>query len=235
MTSDKRASVPQVAVKKRRRSRRGAVLVPIEVRWEEPSGKAMKAGGQAREVNIHGGLLQFTRVEVFPAAGTEMKLTNMLSGEEARARSLGIRPTKGGAVLGVAVELLIPSETFWGLAFRLRKVTAELQSLDQEIKSGNVDPSVLREFRDSVDYVRTTAWAVQEWQERQAQRRDTATVLPLLVMERVRRATQLCSAVTNDLRESKIAPQTAGVENLLRATEQLSRGLAELFVPGTDK
>jgi hypothetical protein len=235
MTSDKRASVPLVTAEKRRRSWRGPVLVPIAVCWEEPGGKVMKAEAQAKEVNIHGGLLQFSHMEVFPAAGTEMKLTNLFSGEEARARTLGIRRSKGGAVPGVAVELLIPSETFWGLAFRLRKATTELQSLDQEIKSGNVDPSVLRAFRDSVDYVRTTAWAVQEWQERQAQQRDTATVLPLLVMERVRRATQLCSAVTNDLRESKIAPQTAGIENLLRATEQLSRGLAGLIIPGPDK
>jgi hypothetical protein len=234
MTSDKRASVPQVAAEKRRRSWRGAVFVPIAVRWEEPGGKGMKAEAQAKEVNIHGGLLQFSHMEVFPAAGTEMKLTNLFSGEEARARTSGVRRSKGGAVLGVAVELLIPSETFWGLAFRLRKATAELQSLDQEIKAGNVDPSVLREFRDSVDYVRTTAWAVQEWQERQAQHRDTATVLPLLVMERVRRATQLCAALTNDFKESKIASETAGIKDLHRATEKLSRGLVDLFVPGPD-
>jgi hypothetical protein len=234
MTSDKRASEPQAAAEKRRRSWRGAVLVPIAVQWEEPGGKSRKAEARAKEVNMHGGLLQFSQTELFPAAGTEMKLTNLFSGAEARARTSGVRRSKSGAVLGVAVELLIPSETFWGLAFRLRKATAELQSLDQEIKAGNVDPSVLREFRDSVDYVRTTAWAVQEWQERQAQRRDTATVLPLLVMERVRRTTQLCAALTNDLKESKIASETAGIENLLRATEQLSRGLAGLLVPGSD-
>jgi hypothetical protein len=234
MTSDKRASGQQVADEKRRRSWRGAALVPIAVRWKEPGGKDMKAEGQAKEVNMHGGLLLFSKMEGFPAAGTEMKLTNLFSGEEAMARTSGVRRSKGGAVLGVAVELLIPSETFWGLAFRLRKATAELQSLDQEIKAGNVDPSVLREFRDSVDYVRTTAWAVQEWQERQAQHRDTATVLPLLVMERVRRATQLCAALTNDLKQSKIASETAGVEDLLRATDKLSRGLADLIVPGPD-
>jgi hypothetical protein len=234
MTSDKRASGPEVTAEKRRRSWRGAVLVPIAVRWKAPGGKDMKAEVQAKEVNMHGGLLQFSQIEVFPAAGTELKLTNLFSGEEARARSSGVRRSRGGAVLGVAVELLIPSETFWGLAFRLRKATAELQSLDQEIKDGNIDPSVLREFRDSVDYVRTTAWAVQEWQERQAQRRDTATVLPLLVMERVRRATQLCAALIDDLKESKIAFETAGIEALLRATEKLSRGLADMFVPGPD-
>jgi hypothetical protein len=137
-------------------------------------------------------------------------------------------------VLGVAVELLSPSETFWGLTFRLRKTTAELRRLDQEIKAGNIDAGVLREFRDSVDYVRTTAWAVQEWQERLGQHHDTATVLPLLVTERVRRALQLCAAITRDLKESKLTSETTGIEKLLRATKQLYRDLAELLVPGTD-
>src|ERR1700680_3489347 len=233
MTADKRASGPQVPAEKRR-SWRGLALVPIAVRWEVPGGEALKAEAQAREVNMYGGLLQFLDADVFPASGAEMKLTNLFSGEEALARTSAVRRSEGGAVLGVAVELLFPSETFWGLTFRLRKATAELQTLDREIKSGDVDPLVLREFRNSVDYVRTTAWAVQEWQERQTQHRDTATVLPLLVMERVRRATQLCAALTSDLRESKIAAQTAGTEDLLRATEKLSRGLADLFVSGLD-
>jgi hypothetical protein len=210
------------------------VLVPLAVRWEESGGKSMKAEAQAKEVNIHGGLLQFLNAEVIPSAAAEIKLTNMLSGEEVRARTLAVRRSKGGTVLGVAVELLFPSETFWGLTFRLRKTTAELQRLEQDIKSEKIDPRVLREFRDSVDYVRTTAWAVQECQERQVRCRDTATVLPLLVTERVRRAIQLCAAITNDLQESKLTSEMAGIEDLLRATEQLSRYLAELFVPDPD-
>lgn len=234
MASDERASEPQVTAEKRRRSWRSPVLVPIAVWWEESDGKDMRAYAQAKEVNIHGGLLQFLDEEMPPDSGTEMRLTNMLSGEEARARITGVRVSKGGTVLGVAVELLVPSETFWGVTFRLRKTTAELQRLDQEIKSGNIDPGVLREFRDSVDYVRTTAWAVQEWQERQVQYHDTATVLPLLVTERVRRSIQLCAAITNDLKESKLTSETAGVKDLLRATEQLSRALAELLVSGPD-
>jgi hypothetical protein len=100
--------------------------------------------------------------------------------------------------------------------------------------AGNIDPRVLREFRDSVDYVRRTAWAVQEWQERQAQHRDTATVLPLLVTDRVRRATQLCAAIVKDLKEREMTSETAGIEKLLRATEQLPRDLGALFVPGPE-
>ena len=79
-------------------------------------------------------------VLALPTAAVEMKLTNMLSGEEVRARTLAVRRSKSGRVLGVAVELLFPSETFWGLALRLRKTTAELQRLEQDIKSEKIDP-----------------------------------------------------------------------------------------------
>jgi hypothetical protein len=68
--------------------------------------------------------------------------------------------------------------------------------------SGGIDDRVLRDFRDAVDYVRKTAWAVQEWQERQAKHHDTSTVLPLLMLEKVRRATELCKCITVELDDS---------------------------------
>lgn len=227
MSPDQKISKPESEPEVRRRSGRFPVLVPVEVQWEEPQGKVVKLEAQAKEVNAHGGLLQFLDTDLYPPIGTEMKLTNLFSQEEAHARAAAVRRSKDGTVLGVAVELLFPSEVFWGLTFQLRKATAELNRLDQAIRSGNIDPRVLREFRDSVDYVRKTAWAVQEWQERQAQHRDTATVLPLLARERVRRATQLCGDVTEDLKNSKITMETAGIEALFAIIQQLSRELAE--------
>ena len=235
MASGELTTGPHAPEEGRRRGGRVPVLVPVAVRWEQAGGKAMKAEAQAKEVNIYGGLLQFMDAKVFPAADAEMELTNLSSGEQARARTAAIRRTKDGTVLGVAVELLFPSESFWGLTFRLSQTTAELQKLDQAIKSENIDPRVLREFRDAVDYVRKTAWAVQEWQERQTQHRDSATALPLLVRERVRRTTQLCAAIAQDLKENEITSETVGIEKLLRAAEELCRGLTELFVPGPDK
>ncbi len=235
MTSDKRTSDPDMPVVGRRRSGRFPVLVPVEARWKERDGRATKADAQAKEVNIHGGLLQFLDTDVYPPVGTEVELTNLFSGEEARARSSAIRRSDAGAVLGVAVELDFPSETFWGLTFRLKKTTSELLRLDHAIKSGSIDPRVLREFRDAVDYVRKTAWAVQEWQERQIQHRDTATVLPLLVRERVRRAVQLCATVAEDLKGNEITADTVGIEALYRATRQLAHDLAALFVPLQDQ
>ena len=46
-----------------RRSRRFPVVVPVEVKWQEPSGKIFKEAAQAREVNAHGGLLD---MKVYP-------------------------------------------------------------------------------------------------------------------------------------------------------------------------
>ena len=235
MTSDKRTPAPQDTAEGRRRGGRFPVLVPVEVRWQESGGAAMKADAQAKEVNVYGGLLQFLDTEVYPQVGTDMELTNLFSGEEARARTSAVRRSSNGAVIGVAVELVSPTETFWGLTFRLKKTTAELLRLDHAIKSGSIDPRVLREFRDAVDYVRKTAWAVQEWQERQAQHRDTATVVPLIVAERVRRATQICATITGDLKNSEVTSETTGIDALFRAARQLSRDLARLVDLGQDQ
>ncbi|HWF13591.1 MAG TPA: hypothetical protein VG272_07640 [Candidatus Acidoferrales bacterium] len=60
--------------------------------------------------------------------------------------------------------------------------------------------------------------------------RDTAAVLPLLATERVRRAIQRCAAVTRDLQDGKLTAEVTGIESLRRATAQLSKDLAELFV-----
>jgi hypothetical protein len=82
---------------------------------------------------------------------------------------------------------------------RLQASTAELLDLEHTLMSGDIDSRVLRDFRDAVDHVRKSAWAVQEWQERQAKHHDTSTVLPLLMFERIRRATELCRRITAEL------------------------------------
>ncbi|HVH73086.1 MAG TPA: hypothetical protein VNB49_18525, partial [Candidatus Dormibacteraeota bacterium] len=101
-----------------------------------------------------------------------------------------------------------------------------------EIKSGGIDPRILEEFRDSVDYVRKTAWAVQEWQERQMQKHDPQTVLPLITGERIRRATQLSIAIKTDLETHQVTRETAGVRELFLAVEGLYPRVADLFRSG---
>src|SRR5438046_5298033 len=166
----------------KRRGVRFPVVVPVEAKWQEASGKNIKEVANAIEVNAQGGLLE---MKVYPSVGSHLDLTNLLSGESFRARVVGTRRSTDGRVLGVAVELLIPSETFWGVNFRLKKTSAELVRLNRAMQSGNLDSRILREFRDAVDYVSKTAWAAEEWQERELRRRSRPTKLSLITYERV--------------------------------------------------
>jgi hypothetical protein len=92
-----------------------------------------------------------------------------------------------------------------------------------------MDTRVLREFRDAVDYVRKTAWALQELEERKAHQKDTATVRSLLTDERVRRATQLSKALASDMDSHEVTDGTPGAADLFRAIEGLYQRLAGLF------
>ncbi len=222
---DMTANGPPIQTEKRR-GVRFPVVVPVEARWQEASGKSVKEAAQAIEVNALGGLL---KMKAYPSVGSQLELTNLLSGEAFRARVIGTRRSTEGRTLGVAVELLIPSETFWGVNFRLKKTSAELVKLHHAMQSGTLDPRILREFRDAVDYVRKTAWAAEEWQERQLQKRDPQTVLPLITAERVRRATQLSDAIFADLAAHEVSSETAGMAELFQALERLHQNLADLF------
>ena len=211
-----------------RRSSRFPVVIPVEVKWQEPSGKTLTEVAQAREVNAHGGLLD---MKIYPwvADAGDLELTNLFSGQSTQARAVGTRRSKDGAFLGVAVALVVPNETFWGVNFQLRKTTADLANIEQAIGSGGVDPRILREFREAVDYVRKAAWVVQELQERQLQKHDPQTVLPLLTAERIRRATQLNKAIAMDLAAYELTSETAGLEELFQAVEGLYQRVADLL------
>jgi hypothetical protein len=136
---------------------------------------------------------------------------------------------KEGRVLGVAVELLIPSETFWGVNFQLKKTSAELLQLEHTIRTGGIDQRILTDFRDAVDHVRKTAWAVQEWQERQITRHDPQTLLPLLISERIRRAAQLGNSIVSDLTNHEVTRETPGVDQLFDAVQRMQQLLADLL------
>lgn len=218
------ADRPRVRAEQRR-AIRFPVVVPLQAKWSDAS-KTVKEAAQTKEVNAYGGLLD---MKTYPRVGSHMELTNLLSGESFRARVAGIRRSKEGHVLGVAVELLIPSETVWGVNFQLKKISAELVRVERDIKSGSVDPRIVMEFRDTVDYVRKTAWAVQEWQERQLQRHDPSTLLPLLTAERIRRAAQLSGAIAADLVAHEVSRETPGIEELLQSAEHMCQRLADLL------
>lgn len=218
------ANPPRVKTERRRGSR-FTIVVPVQAKWQESSGQTIVEDAQAREVNAQGGLLE---MKTFPRVGTQLELTNQLSKETRGARVVAVRRGQGH-LLRVAVELLTPSERFWGVNFQLKKTSSELLHLEDAIRSGGIDQRILMDFRDAVDHVRKTAWAVQEWQERQILHHDPHTVLPLLTSERIRRATQLSNAIIADLDTHDVTPETPGVNNLFEATKRMHQLLANLL------
>lgn len=168
-------------------------------------------------------------METYPNVGDIVEVTNLLSTEAAEARVLGVRHSAEGEVRGIAVELLVHSETFWGVEFQLKKSTAELLKLGQALRSGSADVRVLREFRDAVDYIRKTAWAVDEWEERHRQRRSSDTVLSLLTAERIRRATHLCNELAAEVEASEVSFGTKGVAEFYRAIDRIYETLERSF------
>src|SRR5882724_5122155 len=199
------------------------------MKWPGLGGEECSAHAQAREANLHGGFLELMDAERYPPEGTELELKNLVSDHKTKARVSAIRRSSQDAPLGVAVELLPPKEEFWGLTFQLRRSTGELFKLEHGIKSGEIDPYVLREFRDAVDHIRKTAWAVQEWQQRQSQHTDPQSVISLVVAERLRRATQLCDSITADVAAQQVNRTTVGIEEFLRSLQKLGESLRALF------
>jgi hypothetical protein len=178
-------------------------------------------------VNAQGGLLE---MKAYPAVGTHIELTNLVTHETSQARVVGVRRNSEGRLLGVAVELFVPSETFWGVNLQLKKTCADLVRLEYDMRSGSVDSRILGEFRDAVDNVRKTSWAVQEWQDRQSRQQDPHTVLPLLTAERLRRATQLCDAIATGLAAHEVAREAVGIDEFFRAVERVHQSLLDLFM-----
>ena len=210
----------------KRRSPRFPLISPVEATWQEIDGRIFREAGQATEVNAHGGLLD---LKTYPTVGKQIELINLHSRESSPARVVGIRRTSEGLVLGVGVELLAPSESFWGVNFQLKKTCADLVKLEYDVRSGPIDSRILQEFRDAVDQLRKTAWAVQEWQERQLRHHDPHTVLPLLTAERIRRATQLCDAIITDSATHEVTRETVGIREFFQVVERVHQTLLNLL------
>src|SRR5579862_4745696 len=180
----------------RRRSHRFAVSVPLETSWCGADGKAVKADAVAKQVNIRGGFLEMT---TYPEVGSRITLTNFLTAETGEARVLATPNSREGVSQGIVVELVVPSDRFWGVSLQIKKTAVELHNLEQSLLSEGIDLRVLGEFRDAVEFMRTAATVVQGLRERQLQGREDEDVHLLATTDRIRRATNVCLEVITDL------------------------------------
>jgi hypothetical protein len=110
---------------------------------------------------------------------------------------------------------------------QVERATAELNQLEQLLKAGMVDKHVLTDFRESVNRVRHTGWAVQQAMEAPSSNEDVSLILTI---ERVRAATQLNAQLVVDLgllkeqnlvEQEKLVTLRAQVESLAKKLDEM--------------
>ena len=180
----------------RRKTRRFPVVVPIEVSWRGTDGIAVKEDAVARQVNANGGFLKMPN---YPVLGSRVTLANFLSAQTAEARVLAAPDSRQGVANGIIVELIVPSESFWGVDLQVNKAIVELQNLEKALQCEDIDLRLVREYRNAVDYIRTTTETVQRLRKRHFRASDDGELLSVLAIDRIRRAVNLCLEVVADL------------------------------------
>ena len=203
-----------------RRASRLNLVVPLEVQWQETRGGAVTEPARTRDMSSHGALLLMKNC---PRSHITVTLKNLLTGDTAQSRVTQMRRSSEGKLIGVAVELLVPSETFWGLTFQLQNATMQLMTIEssfQTVQSG-VDFRVLQSLREAVDGLRQIASAVQQWQELQVEGRDAYPVLDVVTRARVDRATHLLSELTADINSGTISSDSEELSDFTEAVERL--------------
>jgi hypothetical protein len=84
-------------------------------------------------------------------------------------------------------------------AKRVESVSHELRDLMQLLQCTEVEPHLLRQFRDVLGEVRNTAWAIQHFLESEGGQATPQAQLRFLTHERIRLATKLCAALSQDM------------------------------------
>ena len=98
----------------RRRSQRVRLAIPVEVSWTQDDGVPVNEHAETEVLNAHGALLRMKPHFPIPI---DVELSKPREGLSTPARVVGFREPAPGGLLGVAVELAAPSQTFWGISF----------------------------------------------------------------------------------------------------------------------
>lgn len=221
-----RGTTPNGSKVERRKTSRFLVAVPIEASWRNPEGVPVLIQAIAKQVNANGGFLEMA---LYPTVGSRITLTNFLSAESAEARVLATPNSREGVSHGIIIELITPSDSFWGVNLQVKKTSVELQKLEKSLQAEGIDFRLLNEFRDTVDTLRTTALAVQQLRELQLKGRDDSEIVSMLVADRVRRATNLCHELVADIDAGKVSRETKEVDELYDSLEQACDRLRHLL------
>ncbi|MGZ4814449.1 MAG: hypothetical protein ACXVZV_03510 [Terriglobales bacterium] len=123
----------------------------------------------------------------------------------------------------------VQSSAVAGISERLKKATDELREIQDQLIAGHVDAHILTDFRDAVNRVRTTAWAVQHTLCSQEPDTQGLSVLSLLASERVRIAYQMCRIIAADLSNNGMSHGSGKLVQLYLAAGDLTRQLEHIL------
>jgi hypothetical protein len=112
-----------------------------------------------------------------------------------------------------------------GISARLQRTSADLKDLEAAMSRGDIDPRVLLEFREAVNHIRHTTWAVQQWIERRDRKQDPFALVNVFVAERVRVASQVIHELVIDAEACDLELETPNIRDLAREVRSLARHL----------
>jgi hypothetical protein len=115
------------------------------------------------------------------------------------------------------------------LASRLQKTDKELKDLQHSVKTGMIDVRVLMEFRQSIERARQASSAVQNWLEQTQKGGDPFALLPRVMTERMKIATELLRDVTADIEGGDVDFDTPGLVEFHQALMVLQERMVKFF------
>jgi len=114
-------------------------------------------------------------------------------------------------------------------------VSSMLQSVSEQFRQlqkwlllrGQPDLRILAEFRDAINRLRQTAWALHQYGEMSADESSSNTVSSILAGERIRTACQLGKLIEADLENPEIRFQKDQLLGLYEAMSRLAQHVHE--------
>ena len=129
-----------------------------------------------------------------------------------RDASVKIEPAKNSAV-----------------SLRLTNAIGELSALLELLRSDDLDPRVLGDFRDALNRIRNTTWAAQQAAENKLFEQGPTNMDSLLASERVRAAYQLCISIREDLENDNTQFQKGQLTELYAVAVRLTKHLRTIL------
>ena len=127
-------AVAKPAESDRRRSSRVMLIIPVEIKWMTKDGPWVQEHADTEVVSQHGAML---RMKSRLSPGTQVEVRRPAVGLSVKAKVVGVGNPSSDGLARVAVEMLSPNDTFWGVSFPPMAAPAPSPALRPAAKAAN--------------------------------------------------------------------------------------------------